>query len=100
MLMKKSLEIAHFYTVQISQVSVDYLTKPIEVFKEMCRVLKPGGLAILRWSFCPFYNNDYFKHLWSCATDFTKLSIDVLKDFKNLSFISIFIYTVILQFFF
>ncbi|KAJ0090965.1 hypothetical protein Patl1_13448 [Pistacia atlantica] len=29
-------------------VSVDYLTKPIEVFKEMGRILKPGGLAIMR----------------------------------------------------
>ncbi|KAI3930625.1 hypothetical protein MKX01_037071, partial [Papaver californicum] len=29
-------------------VSVHYLTKPIDVFKEMCRVLKPGGLAIMR----------------------------------------------------
>ncbi|KAG1346330.1 hypothetical protein COCNU_06G001590 [Cocos nucifera] len=28
-------------------VSVDYLTKPMEVFKEMQRILKPGGLAIM-----------------------------------------------------
>ncbi|XP_027065845.1 uncharacterized protein [Coffea arabica] len=31
-------------------VSVDYLTKPIEVFKEMSRILKPGGLAIMSFS--------------------------------------------------
>ncbi|KAK6944839.1 Methyltransferase type 11 [Dillenia turbinata] len=31
-------------------VSVDYLTKPLDVFKEMCRVLKPGGLAITSFS--------------------------------------------------
>ncbi|XP_031494476.1 uncharacterized protein LOC116260347 [Nymphaea colorata] len=31
-------------------VSVDYLTRPLEVFKEMCRVLKPGGLAIMSFS--------------------------------------------------
>ncbi|KAJ4953078.1 hypothetical protein NE237_029910 [Protea cynaroides] len=31
-------------------VSVDYLTKPFDVFKEMCRVLKPGGLAIMSFS--------------------------------------------------
>ncbi|XP_010939942.1 uncharacterized protein [Elaeis guineensis] len=31
-------------------VSVDYLTKPIEVFKEMQRILKPGGLAIMSFS--------------------------------------------------
>eukprot|EP01026_Neomeris_dumetosa_P064925 TRINITY_DN6212_c1_g1_i1.p1 TRINITY_DN6212_c1_g1~~TRINITY_DN6212_c1_g1_i1.p1 ORF type:complete len:300 (-),score=36.48 TRINITY_DN6212_c1_g1_i1:221-1120(-) len=31
-------------------VSVDYLTKPIEVFKEIHRVLKPGGTAIMSFS--------------------------------------------------
>ena len=31
-------------------VSVDYLTKPIEVFKEMHRCLKPGGLAVMSFS--------------------------------------------------
>lgn len=30
------------------QVSVDYLSKPMEIFKEMDRVLKPGGLAAMR----------------------------------------------------
>ncbi|CAA3015497.1 S-adenosyl-L-methionine-dependent methyltransferases superfamily [Olea europaea subsp. europaea] len=32
------------------KVSVDYLTKPIDVFKEMSRILKPGGLAIISFS--------------------------------------------------
>ncbi|XP_043707139.1 uncharacterized protein LOC122656607 isoform X2 [Telopea speciosissima] len=31
-------------------VSVDYLSKPIDVFKEMSRILKPGGLAIMSFS--------------------------------------------------
>ncbi|KAH0871381.1 hypothetical protein HID58_078403 [Brassica napus] len=31
-------------------VSVDYLTKPLEVFKEMNRILKPGGLALMSFS--------------------------------------------------
>ncbi|KAK7272765.1 hypothetical protein RJT34_29588 [Clitoria ternatea] len=31
-------------------VSVDYLTKPLDVFKEMSRILKPGGLAIMSFS--------------------------------------------------
>lgn len=31
-------------------VSVDYLTKPLEVFKEMHRCLKPGGTAIMSFS--------------------------------------------------
>lgn len=29
---------------------MDYLTKPLEVFKEMHRCLKPGGLAIMSFS--------------------------------------------------
>ncbi|KAF5840343.1 ubiquinone/menaquinone biosynthesis methyltransferase-like protein [Dunaliella salina] len=31
-------------------VSVDYLTKPLEIFKEMRRVLKPGGTAYMSFS--------------------------------------------------
>ena len=31
-------------------VSVDYLTKPLEIFQEMHRVLKPGGKAIMSFS--------------------------------------------------
>ncbi|XP_057765766.1 uncharacterized protein LOC130986375 [Salvia miltiorrhiza] len=31
-------------------VSVDYLSKPIEIFKEMARILKPGGLAVMSFS--------------------------------------------------
>ncbi|KAH0871383.1 hypothetical protein HID58_078405 [Brassica napus] len=31
-------------------VSVDYLTKPLIVFKEMNRILKPGGLALMSFS--------------------------------------------------
>ncbi|KAL2937190.1 Malonyl-[acyl-carrier protein] O-methyltransferase [Bienertia sinuspersici] len=38
------------YIVQDLNVSVDYLTKPLEVFKEMHRILKPGGLAIMSFS--------------------------------------------------
>ncbi|KAI3915207.1 hypothetical protein MKX01_035466 [Papaver californicum] len=38
------------FDVITNVVSVDYLTKPIDVFKEMCRVLKPGGLAIMSFS--------------------------------------------------
>ncbi|XP_057504628.1 uncharacterized protein LOC130788107 [Actinidia eriantha] len=35
---------------EIEQVSVDHLTKPIGVFKEMCRILKPGGLVIMSFA--------------------------------------------------
>ncbi|KAL9255034.1 hypothetical protein AKJ16_DCAP10465 [Drosera capensis] len=34
------------FDVITNVVSVDYLTKPIEVFREMCRVLKPGASQI------------------------------------------------------
>ncbi|KAL9244877.1 hypothetical protein vseg_018594 [Gypsophila vaccaria] len=38
------------FDVITNVVSVDYLTKPLKVFKEMCRVLKPGGMAIMSFS--------------------------------------------------
>lgn len=38
------------FDVITNVVSVDYLTKPLEVFKEMCRILSPGGLAIMSFS--------------------------------------------------
>ncbi|XP_071721481.1 uncharacterized protein [Rutidosis leptorrhynchoides] len=38
------------FDVITNVVSVDYLTKPIEVFKEMHRILKPGGKAIMSFS--------------------------------------------------
>ena len=38
------------FDVVINTVSVDYLTKPIEIFKEVSRVLKPGGLFLVIFS--------------------------------------------------
>lgn len=38
------------FDVITNAVSVDYLAKPLEVFKEMRRVLKPGGLAVMSFS--------------------------------------------------
>lgn len=38
------------FDVITNAVSVDYLTKPIEVFKEMHRCLKPGGMAVMSFS--------------------------------------------------
>ena len=38
------------FDVVINTVSVDYLTKPEEVFKEVARVLKPGGLFLVIFS--------------------------------------------------
>jgi SAM-dependent methyltransferase len=41
---------ANTFDVVTNAVSVDYLTKPRQVFEEMHRVLKPGGLAIMSFS--------------------------------------------------
>jgi len=38
------------FDVITNAVSVDYLAKPMEVFKEMHRVLRPGGQAIMSFS--------------------------------------------------
>ncbi|KAG7545713.1 Methyltransferase type 11 [Arabidopsis suecica] len=38
------------FQVITNVVSVDYLTKPLKVFKEMNRILKPGGLALMSFS--------------------------------------------------
>ena len=34
----------------LNAVSVDYMTKPLELFREIHRVLKPGGKAIMSFS--------------------------------------------------
>jgi hypothetical protein len=38
------------FDVITNVVSVDYLTKPLEVFKEMSRILKPNGIGIISFS--------------------------------------------------
>ncbi|KAJ4825452.1 hypothetical protein Tsubulata_010613 [Turnera subulata] len=38
------------FDVITNVVSVDYLTKPLDIFKEMSRILKPGGVAIMSFS--------------------------------------------------
>lgn len=35
------------YDVVTCVVSVDYLTRPLEIFSEIGRVLRPGGVAII-----------------------------------------------------
>ncbi|KAL8171296.1 hypothetical protein V2J09_023100 [Rumex salicifolius] len=48
-------------------VSVDYLNKPIEVFKEMHRILKPGGLAIMSFSNRCFWTKAI--SIWTSTSD-------------------------------
>jgi SAM-dependent methyltransferase len=38
------------FDVVLNTVSVDYLTRPVEVFAEVARVLKPGGLFLITFS--------------------------------------------------
>lgn len=38
------------FDVVTNAVSVDYLTRPREVMREVARVLKPGGLALMSFS--------------------------------------------------
>ena len=38
------------FDVVINTVSVDYMTRPVEVFKEVSRILKPGGLFLVVFS--------------------------------------------------
>ena len=40
----------NYFDIVINSLSVDYLTNPIEVFKEAGRVLKPGGLFLVIFS--------------------------------------------------
>ncbi|THG05288.1 hypothetical protein TEA_002307 [Camellia sinensis var. sinensis] len=55
------------FDVITNVVSVDYLTKPIDVFKEMCRILKPGGLAIISLSNRCFWTKAI--SIWTMTTD-------------------------------
>ncbi|XP_063937816.1 uncharacterized protein LOC108193143 isoform X2 [Daucus carota subsp. sativus] len=48
-------------------VSVDYLTKPLDVFKEMNRVLKPDGLAIMSFSNRCFWTKAI--SIWTSTSD-------------------------------
>lgn len=38
------------FDVVCNVVSVDYLTKPLEIFKEMHRILRPGGVSLMTFS--------------------------------------------------
>lgn len=57
----------------INAVSVDYMTRPLELFREMHRVLRPGGIAIMSFS------NRYFAtkavRAWLEADELGRLAI-------------------------
>ena len=40
----------HFFDAVLNTVSVDYMIRPFEVFKEVGRILKPGGVFIVSFS--------------------------------------------------
>ena len=54
-------------------VSVDYLTRPLEVFKEFNRVLAPGGKCIMSFSNRMFYSKAV--RMWLEADDIGRLGI-------------------------
>uniref|UniRef100_A0A0G4HFR5 Methyltransferase type 11 domain-containing protein n=1 Tax=Chromera velia CCMP2878 TaxID=1169474 RepID=A0A0G4HFR5_9ALVE len=64
------------YDVITNALSVDYLTKPREVFKEMYRLLKPGGVAILGFSNRCFFTKAV--RCWLKSTDYQRCGIAAL----------------------
>jgi SAM-dependent methyltransferase len=68
------------FDVVLNTVSVDYLTRPFEVFREVARVLKPGGLAAV------IFSNRMFEQkavrIWREASEQERIFIveDYLQD--------------------
>ncbi|GJP32660.1 hypothetical protein CLOM_g17267 [Closterium sp. NIES-68] len=54
-------------------VSVDYLSRPLEVFQEMHRVLKPGGLAVMSFSNRCFWTKAI--QIWTSTGDIDHILI-------------------------
>ncbi|KAG0591348.1 hypothetical protein M758_1G164800 [Ceratodon purpureus] len=61
------------FDVITNVVSVDYLTKPMEIFKEMHRVLKPGGLAAMSFSNRCFFTKAI--SIWTSTGDIDHVMI-------------------------
>mmetsp|Transcript_13015 Transcript_13015/g.40075 ORF Transcript_13015/g.40075 Transcript_13015/m.40075 type:complete len:268 (+) Transcript_13015:90-893(+) len=61
------------FDVVTNVVSVDYLAKPLEVFKEVRRVLRPGGLAIMSFSNRCFPTKAI--NIWLSTNDFEHMFI-------------------------
>jgi SAM-dependent methyltransferase len=69
------------FDVVLNTVSVDYLIRPVEVFREVGRVLKPGGLFLV------IFSNRFFPEkvvkVWRTAGDEEKLLI--VEDYFRLA---------------
>ncbi len=63
----------HFFDAVICSLSVEYLSNPIPVFKEVARVLKPGGL------FAVSFSNRWFEpkaiNIWKDLHDFERMGM-------------------------
>lgn len=61
------------YDAVICSLSVEYMTRPFDVFREMARVLKPGGQSIITFS------NRWFPtktiRIWPCLHEFERLGL-------------------------
>ena len=61
------------FDVICNVVSVDYLTKPLEIFKEMHRILRPGGVSLMSFSNRCFPSKAVA--MWLQADDIGRLTI-------------------------
>jgi len=75
--LNKNPQMARFkdnsFDVVCNVVSVDYLTSPLEVFQEMHRILRPGGLALISFSNRCFPTKAIA--MWLQADDIGRLTI-------------------------
>ena len=75
----------------ICSLSVEYLTRPLEVFREIARVLEPGGLCVVVFSHRWF--PDQAVRIWTELHEFERVSLvteyfkegDCFKDLSTLS---------------
>ena len=61
------------FDVVCNVVSVDYLTKPLEIFREMYRILRPGGISLMSFSNRCFPTKAIA--MWLRADDIGRLTI-------------------------
>ena len=61
------------FDVVCNVVSVDYLTKPLEIFQEMYRILRPGGISLMSFSNRCFPTKAIA--MWLRADDIGRLTI-------------------------